>query len=159
LFAIRDSHSLKAVSVSNAYRGKSDREGSFIRTATLLPGDRRKAIRYQMSVRAIFRWKGSRGRRFQQGEGTTRDISVAGVYVLAPICPPANSFLQMEIILPQLPSVRKTRMKAKMKVLRVENLGRKARSGFSAGGKSFSLHNFSKRSFEPITDVEKESVE
>ena len=106
-----------------------------------------------MSARAIFRWTKSRGNHCQ-AEGTTRDISIAGVYVKAAACPPVRSILQVEIILPSLPTVRKTRMKAKMKVLRVENIADERRSGFSAVGKNFSLHKFSTRGFEPIPKLE-----
>lgn len=107
-----------------------------------------------MSARTIFRWTKSRGNHCQ-AEGITRDISIAGVYVMAPICPPVRSTLQVEIILPSLPTVRKTRMKAKMKVLRVENVANVRRSGFSAVGKNFSLHKFAKQGSEPISKREK----
>src|SRR5450759_2795419 len=90
-----------------------------------------------MRVPVIFRWKGSRSIHFQ-GEGSTRDISVAGVYVLTATCPSVNSIMQMEVVLPRLHGAAKTRIKADMKVLRIEHdIAGEGRCGFSAVGKSW----------------------
>ena len=105
-----------------------------------------------MRVPAIFRWKRSRSDHIQ-GEGTTRDISIAGVYVLTATCPPVNSIVQVEVVLPRLHSASKTRIKAEMKVLRLEHdIAGKKRSGFSAVGKGFVLRAISKQLSNPITD-------
>ena len=105
-----------------------------------------------MRAPVIFRWKKSRSERFQ-GEGVTRDVSVAGVYVLTSTCPPVDSIIQMDVVLQPLFSTPKTRIKAEMRVLRVEHdIASEGRSGFSAVGKGFSLHAISKQSSDPITD-------
>jgi hypothetical protein len=108
--------------------------------------ERRTAVRYRMKAPTIFQWK-SLGSDRLQGEGATRDISVAGVFVFTAACPPVNSTIQMEVILPPLRTALNTRIKAEMKVLRVEHdLVEGGRSGFSAVGKGFSLRPVVKQS-------------
>lgn len=114
--------------------------------------ERRKAIRYRMRVPVIFRWDRARSNRFQ-GEGTTRDVSVSGIYVLTPTCPPVNSIVQMEVVLLPPFSTSKARITAEMKVLRVEHdIAGKKRSGFSGAGKGFVLRAISKQLSIPIAD-------
>jgi hypothetical protein len=125
--------------VNDACTRKCDCEGKLIKTANEIPAERRKVIRYRMSALSIFRWSSSRADHFQ-GEGVTRDVSVSGVHVAAETCPPARSILQMEIVLAHAPTVRPTRMKAKMTVLRVDNVAGEGRGGFSAVSSGFSLH-------------------
>jgi len=121
--------------------------------------ERRKAIRYRMSTAVIFRWSGPDNERFQ-GEGVTRDMSVAGVFVLTSTCPPPNAFIQMEVILPFLDGVSNARMKSEMTVLRVEHdIAESKRSGFSALGAGFSLRTFSKKASRVVVDMIKESEE
>lgn len=112
-----------------------------------------------MKTSVIFRWKGPENERFQ-GEGVTRDMSVAGVYVLTTICPPSNAVIQMEVLLPISDGSSKVRMKAEMMVLRVEHdsAGIK-RSGFSAMGKGFSLRTYTKKATRLVDDLIKESRE
>src|ERR1019366_9966202 len=98
-----------------------------------------------MRAPVLFHWKKSRNDRFQ-GEGITRDISGAGVYVLTATCPPVNSIVQMEVAFPQLQSAATMRIKAEMRVLRVEHdTAGEGRSGFSAVGKGFALRTISKQ--------------
>jgi hypothetical protein len=112
-----------------------------------------------MSASVIFHWKGPDNKPFQ-GEGVTRDMSVAGAFVLTATCPPPNAAVQMEVLLPHLDGVSKTRMKADMTVLRVEhNIVGNKRSGFSAVGKGFSLRTLSKQTLGLIADPIKESEE
>jgi|ERR1700727_2946056 hypothetical protein len=106
--------------------------------------ERRKAVRYRMRAPVVFRWKGSRAEDFY-GEGTTLNISVSGVCISTPTCPPANSTVYVEVILPRLNSPLKTRIKAEMKVVRVKNEGNgDGQPGFSAVGKGFILRGLSK---------------
>lgn len=105
--------------------------------------ERRKGIRYRMKASVVFNWKRSRGERFQ-GAGMTRDVSVYGVFVLSPTCPPVDSIIQMDVVLPPQFSENKTRIKSEMRVLRVEHdVAGKGRSGFSAVGKGFALRAIS----------------
>lgn len=108
-----------------------------------------------MKAPTIFRWKKPRSDHLQ-GEGTTRDISAAGVYVFTATCPPVNSTVQMEVLLPALHSAAQTQINAKMKVQRVDHdIEGKGRSGFSAVGKGFSLRAIAKKLSEPIKDFTK----
>jgi hypothetical protein len=112
-----------------------------------------------MSTPVIFHWKGPDDERFQ-GEGVTRDMSVAGAFVLTATCPPPNAVVQMEVLLPLSDGASKARMKADMTVLRVEHdIAGNERSGFSAVGKGFTLRNLSKQSSGLVPDPIKDSEE
>jgi hypothetical protein len=112
-----------------------------------------------MSTAVIFHWMGPDNKCFQS-EGATRDMSVDGVFVLAPTCPPANAVVQMEVILPLSDGASKAQMKAEMTVMRVEHdIAGNNRSGFSAAGKGFLLRTFSERASRAVADLIKESEE
>jgi len=98
-----------------------------------------------MSASVIFCWSGPENGHYQ-GEGVTRDMSVAGVFVLTATCPPPNAVIHVEVFLP-LPDIgSKALLNADMMVLRVEQeMAGKERGGFSAVGKGFSLRTFSER--------------
>jgi hypothetical protein len=82
--------------------------------------DRRRDVRYQLSVRAVFSWEGPEQKRYQ-GEGVTRDISTKGAFILTRSCPPAHSVVQVELFLPPFHgTVATVRIRAKVQVLRVE---------------------------------------
>ena len=107
----------------------------------------------------MFRWSGPEDGSYQ-GEGVTRDISVAGAFVETATCPPPNSLIQMEVFFLLSDGGAKALMKADMMVLRVEHdaAGSK-RSGFSAVGKGFSLRTFSERASRLVDGLIKESEE
>jgi hypothetical protein len=112
-----------------------------------------------MNASVMFRWSGPENGHYQ-GEGVTRDMSVAGTFVLTATCPPPNSLVQVEVFLPLSDGGSKALMKAEMIVLRVEhdNPGSR-RSGFSAVGKGFSLRTFSDRASRLVDGLIKESEE
>lgn len=121
--------------------------------------ERRRAIRYRMRTPVIFRWKGPDNVHLQ-GEGVTRDMSVAGVFVLTAACPPSNAVVQVEVLLPVSDGASKVRMKSEMTVLRVEHdIADTNRSGFSAIGKGFSLRTFSKKASRVVAGLIKNSKE
>ena len=104
-----------------------------------------------MRAQVIFRWGKSQKGPFH-GEGTTRDVGLAGAYVFTGTCPPINEKVQLEIILPPLFTGSSTRVRAEMKVLRVEQgSGSEGRGGFSVFGKGFSLRPGSKEPSSPIS--------
>jgi hypothetical protein len=112
-----------------------------------------------MNTAVIFQWKGPENQRFQ-GEGATRDLSVEGVFVLTPTCPPANALVHLEVILPLSDGASKAQMKADMTVLRVDHdIAGNQRSGFSAVGKGFLLSTFSERASRAVIGLIKESKE
>jgi hypothetical protein len=112
-----------------------------------------------MNATVIFRWDGPESGHYQ-GEGVTRDMSAAGAFVLTATCPPPNSVIQIDVLLPISDGGSKALMKADMTVLRVEhNAAGSKRSGFSVVGKGFSLRTFSERDSRLVADLIKESEE
>jgi hypothetical protein len=105
-----------------------------------------------MSASVLFHWNGPDQEHFQ-GEGVTRDMSVAGVFVLTATCPPVNATLHTEVFLSPSDGVPKARMKGNMRVLRVEHeIAGDKRSGFSAVGKGFALRAISKHLWHQTID-------
>jgi hypothetical protein len=94
--------------------------------------DRRKACRYIVQVHVLFSWEGLPGPSFH-GEGITRDVSVAGVYVYTQTRPPMNAVLHTEILLPKASGRGDIRAECEMRVQRVEqqDLRGSRRSGFA----------------------------
>jgi len=126
-------------------------------TRTDYSAERRKGIRYRMNASVRFRWSGRENGRFQ-GEGVTRDMSVAGAFILTATCPPPNAAVQMEVFLPLADGGSKALMKADMKVLRVEHdIAGNNRSGFSVESKGFSLRTFSERATRLVDFLIKEA--
>jgi PilZ domain len=114
--------------------------------------ERRNTIRYRVNAQTFFRWKRSRSNRFQ-GEGTTRDISLTGVYILTATCPPVDSIIHVDVIIPRLFNVCKRELKAEMRVLRVEDeIASQGRSGFSAVCNCFLLGATPKQLSDPASD-------
>jgi hypothetical protein len=112
-----------------------------------------------MNASVLFRWRGPDHGHYQ-GEGVTRDMSVAGTFVLTSTCPPPNSVVQMEVFLPLSEGGSRALMKADMTILRVEHdIAGNKRSGFSAVGKGFSLRTFSERASRLVHGLIKESEE
>jgi hypothetical protein len=106
-----------------------------------------------MKAKVIFHWTGSDSERFQ-GEGTTRDVSLAGAYILTATSPPLNARVQMEIIFPALYTESSARIAADMKVVRVDReLVGEMKNGFSAFGKGFSVRAVSKNSAGPVASL------
>jgi len=112
-----------------------------------------------MNASVMFRWNGPENEHYQ-GEGVTRDISVAGAFVLTATCPPPNAVIQMEVLLPLSDGGSTALMKADVMVLRVEHdIAGNKRSGFSAVGKGFSLRTSSERASRLVTSLIKETEE
>ena len=112
-----------------------------------------------MNASVLFRWSGPDSGHYR-GEGVTRDLSVAGAFVLTSTCPPPNAVVQVEVSLPLSEGGAKALMQANMLVLRVEHdaAGVK-RSGFSAVSKGFSLRTFSDQASRLVESLIKESEE
>src|SRR5271169_4069138 len=91
--------------------------------------NRRNASRHAVQAPVIFSWieKGQQ----KTSDGWTRDINVAGAYILTSHCPPEGSRTSLEIVLPPLGKegqILKIHMDAH--VLRVET----AEAGRGSGG-------------------------
>ena len=112
-----------------------------------------------MNASVRFHWSGPEDGNYQ-GEGVTRDMSVAGAFVLTATCPPPNSVIQMEVFLPLSDGGSKALMKADMMVLRVEHdVAGNKRSGFSAVSKGFTLRTLSERASRLVDGLINDSEE
>jgi hypothetical protein len=81
----------------------------------------RKEIRYRLDSQALFSWASVDLKRLR-GEGTTRDLSVFGAFILSPTCPPVQTAIQMEIALPSLSGMKAgIRIRGIARVVRVEH--------------------------------------
>jgi PilZ domain-containing protein len=99
--------------------------------------ERRKHVRYEVRVPVFFSWK-RRGGAVFRSEGITRDISLRGAYVLSAICPPVDTFIEMEILLPRPLPAPNLLIVGKVRIQRVESsLTKKRDRGFSAVGSGF----------------------
>lgn len=118
------------------------------------------AIRYRMSATVLFRWTGANNERFQ-GEGVTRDVSVAGLFVFTSTCPPPNTFVQVDVLLGlAVRSARRCLRAEKLKVLRLdEGVTRHDRSGFAVFGEGFSLRTLTKKTATPVGSLINDSEE
>jgi len=63
------------------------------------PSDRRKTVRYSMTVPVRFQWRADDG-RWHNAIGVTRDIGVAGLFVESASVPPVDSVLGLTLTLP-----------------------------------------------------------
>jgi uncharacterized membrane protein YgcG len=100
--------------------------------------ERRIQDRYLLSARAVFSWEGPEQKRYE-GEGVSRDISIAGAFILTRSCPPAHTVVQVELFLPPIHGTEATvRLRAQALVLRVEHAPRgKEESGFAVESAGF----------------------
>jgi hypothetical protein len=98
------------------------------------PVERRNAIRYRLDTPVVFRWQDDSGTRLE-GEGVTRDLSEVGAYVFTQKCPPPQTEVEIEIVVPTLHGAPKAWLKGIMQVLRVE-AGPGDGFGFSLAGKA-----------------------
>jgi hypothetical protein len=80
----------------------------------------RKSMRYPVEAQVYFSWSDAEGKHCY-GEGTSRDISETGTFVLASICPPLGVSVELRISFIALPNpARILHMNAGGEVLRVE---------------------------------------
>ena len=71
----------------------------------------------------------------------SRDVSVAGAFILTPTCPPVGTTLKLEISLPPLYGPTPTvQLKGKARVLRIERAAESAaQSGFAVVSQGFTM--------------------
>jgi c-di-GMP-binding flagellar brake protein YcgR len=92
---------------------------------------RRRAVRFVLPAKVIYRWKDASGQR-RESIGLTRDISLLGAFIFAPSPLPVNTPVNLEIELPPLqPSVsQRLTLKGKGRVIRSTSTDQD--SGFAA---------------------------
>ena len=100
--------------------------------------EHRNRVRYRLAASAVFAWRGADRARLV-GEGTTRDISLAGVFILSPTCPPVGVTIQLDVFLSSLvPSTKRgVRIKTEATVTRVDHAG--SVEGFAAVSRNLKL--------------------
>jgi PilZ domain len=64
-------------------------------------------MRYPVKVQVFFSWHDGEGHRCQ-GEGTSRDMSETGAFVLASACPPPGANLELRVCLTALPDLSRS---------------------------------------------------
>ena len=72
-----------------------------------------------------------------KGEGVTRDVSEVGAYLFTARCPPVQTEIEIEIVVPPLHGAPKAWLKGIMQVLRVDAGPRGC--GFSLAGKALTI--------------------
>jgi hypothetical protein len=95
--------------------------------------DRRGATRYPLRLVVTFSWKDEIG-VVRGSEGESRDINSRGVYVNSKLMPPLGSAVEMNVLLPQLASLkRQAELHAEGRVVRIDpTVSNSATSGFAA---------------------------
>jgi hypothetical protein len=88
-------------------------------------------------------WRDESG-NCQQGAGFTRDISAGGIFVLSDVCPPEETQVWCEVMLPPLQQRKSMkRLRAAGPVLRISRASAadEAPNGFAIHGSPFVLTN------------------
>jgi len=81
----------------------------------------RRELRYRLDVPALFSWQSARHKHLH-GEGTTRDLSALGAFIVTSTCPPPETPVQVEVVLPSLTGRNSgIRIKGEARVIRVEH--------------------------------------
>ena len=100
--------------------------------------EHRKNIRYPLGARVVFSWEGPKQNRLQ-GEGQTRDVSLAGAFIFSLTCPPVGTTARLDLFLPPLSgTVPVARIKGEARVVRIEHIAtREEQSGFAVASEGF----------------------
>lgn len=103
-------------------------------TTTLRTGaqmDHRQATRYRVSAPAFFAWQRADG-TLQEAQGTSRDISERGVFILAQELPVPGTHVELDVYLPTVTGgPRSTQLHGEGTVVRTSGQGARE-SGFAA---------------------------
>jgi len=102
-------------------------------------GKQRKADRYGLELPVVFRW--GEGRASRKGSGHTRDISIAGAFILSGEGPGIGTVVQFDFLLPSLlASTTPLKLHGMGRVVRVEPANINGTPvGFALANTSFSL--------------------
>ena len=95
--------------------------------------DRRGARRYPLRLVVTFSWKDEIG-VVRGSEGESRDLNSRGMYVTCKLIPPLGSAVEMNVLLPQLASLkRQAELHAEGRVVRIDPiLSDATTSGFAS---------------------------
>lgn len=99
---------------------------------------KRSATRYPLELPIAFTWVV--GSKRLKGIGCTRDVSLAGSYVVAAETPEVGATVRFEVMLPSLLSLdRALKVQGTGRVVRVESSAKERRQGFALANSTFSL--------------------
>ena len=94
----------------------------------------RRELQYRLNAPALFVWQSAHDRRLR-GEGSARDVSVLGAFIVTATCPPVETPVHVEFVLPFLTLMgTKTdiRIRGEARVIRVEHpSGGQGQNGFA----------------------------
>lgn len=97
--------------------------------------DRRQHVRFDLSAPVTYVWNDHGGVQ-RSGTGFTRDVSKAGVFVVAKSLPPAGEMVQLDVLF-SFHDTSRIRMKAEGRIVRVEDGNRiSSTTGFAVEAKS-----------------------
>ena len=101
----------------------------------------RKLNRYFLSLPVNFMW-GDAEDKLRKGAGLIRDMSMAAAFVVSPACPPADTIVRLEILLPSTHTrANPLSIRGVGRVIRVESDGADAsRRGFAVVTSRFVLY-------------------
>jgi hypothetical protein len=92
----------------------------------------RKTSRYPLNLGVTFQWTDEDQDYF--GNGSTRDISAAGMFVFSEDCPPYDARLNCEVTAPRSRSAGSLQIKTSGRVVRVEGSESGTPRGFAVFG-------------------------
>jgi len=98
--------------------------------------ERRTKTRYLVRAPALFRWEESHGVP-RSIEAETRDISVAGAYVVSAICPPLSTTVDIEVVITMPSAPLGGRLRGRMRVVRLDRQAGRNCTGFALTGDPF----------------------
>jgi len=98
--------------------------------------ERRTQTRYLVRAPALFRWEESHGVP-RSIEAETRDIGVAGAYVVSAICPPLSTTVDIEVVITMPSAPLGGRLRGRMRVVRLDGQAGRNCTGFALSGDPF----------------------
>lgn len=112
--------------------------------------DRRLHKRFDLSAPVTYSWKDRPGIR-RTGQGTTRDVSESGLFVLTDLVPPVGTTIQFEVSFSFRDDSR-VQMRAKGIILRANSNGTTDTvRGFAASTKALWMYNTATKSAGAVT--------
>lgn len=111
--------------------------------------DRRLHKRFDLSAPVTYSWKDQPGIRYS-GQGTTRDVSECGLFVLTDSMPPVGAAIQFEVSFSFRDDSR-VQMRARGMIVRAETAGNTEKAqGFAASTKAMWMYNAAAKSADDV---------
>ena len=83
--------------------------------------NRRRSVRFELQMPVVCRWRDDQDRQCETG-GFSRDIGVAGLFVLSSVLPPEGVAVTLKVLLPALGRASSSglQLQSEGKVVRIE---------------------------------------